>query len=45
MGETLRGLANSGMQTDKFGLTWQIAPSILGELLGDKDPVKSQRAM
>lgn len=34
-----------GWLTDKFGLTWQIVPSILGELLGDKDPAKSQRVM
>ena len=30
---------------DKFGLWWQIVPSVLGELLGDPDPVKSQRVM
>ena len=29
----------------KFGLSWQIVPSVLGELLGDKDPVKSKRVM
>src|SRR3954451_6666824 len=34
-----------GWLTDKFGLTWQIIPSVLGELLGDKDAAKAQRAM
>jgi len=34
-----------GWLKDKFGLSWQIVPSILGELLGDKDPVKSKRVM
>jgi len=34
-----------GWLKDKYGLSWQIVPSILGELLSDPDPVKSQRAM
>jgi predicted 3-demethylubiquinone-9 3-methyltransferase (glyoxalase superfamily) len=34
-----------GWLTDKFGLSWQIIPTILGELLHDKDPEKSQRVM
>lgn len=34
-----------GWLDDKFGLTWQIVPSILGKLLGDKDPAKSARVM
>jgi predicted 3-demethylubiquinone-9 3-methyltransferase (glyoxalase superfamily) len=27
-----------GWLTDKFGLSWQVIPTILGELLRDKDP-------
>ena len=34
-----------GWLKDKYGLSWQIVPSILGDLLGDPDPVKSQRVM
>lgn len=30
---------------DKYGVTWQIVPTILSELLSDPDPVKSQRVM
>ena len=34
-----------GWLKDKFGLSWQIVPTILGELLGSKEPGKSQRVM
>ena len=34
-----------GWLKDKFGLSWQIIPQALGELLGDKDPAKSKRVM
>lgn len=34
-----------GWLKDKFGLWWQVVPSILGELLGDKDPAKAKGAM
>jgi predicted 3-demethylubiquinone-9 3-methyltransferase (glyoxalase superfamily) len=34
-----------GWLTDKFGLSWQVVPTILGELMADKDPVKSNRVM
>jgi predicted 3-demethylubiquinone-9 3-methyltransferase (glyoxalase superfamily) len=30
---------------DKFGVTWQIVPKQLGELLSDPDPVKAGRVM
>ncbi len=30
---------------DKFGLSWQIVPSVLFKLLQDKDPQKSKRVM
>ena len=34
-----------GWLRDKYGLSWQIVPTILGELLSDKDEAKSQRVM
>ena len=34
-----------GWLKDKYGLSWQIVPAVLGELLGDKDAAKSQRVM
>jgi predicted 3-demethylubiquinone-9 3-methyltransferase (glyoxalase superfamily) len=34
-----------GWLADKFGISWQIIPKALGELMGDKDPQKSQRVM
>ena len=34
-----------GWLKDKYGLSWQIVPSALGELMGDPDPAKSQRVM
>ena len=34
-----------GWLQDKFGLSWQIIPRILGDLLQDPDPEKSQKAM
>ena len=34
-----------GWLKDKFGLSWQIVPSALGELLADKDAEKSGRVM
>ena len=40
-GETLR----CGWLTDKYGLTWQIIPSTLGEMLQDEDAAKSKRVM
>ncbi|MDO9311650.1 MAG: VOC family protein [Nitrosomonas sp.] len=34
-----------GWLKDKFGVSWQIVPEILGVLLGSADAEKSQRAM
>ena len=34
-----------GWLKDKFGLSWQIIPSDLGEMLNDKEPQKSKRVM
>ena len=34
-----------GWLKDKFGLSWQIIPSILGKLLSDPDREKANRAM
>jgi predicted 3-demethylubiquinone-9 3-methyltransferase (glyoxalase superfamily) len=30
---------------DKFGVSWQIVPKVLIEMLGDKNPLKAQKAM
>jgi predicted 3-demethylubiquinone-9 3-methyltransferase (glyoxalase superfamily) len=32
-----------GWLKDKFGLSWQVIPSILGKLMRDKDPEKAKR--
>lgn len=43
--------ANGGQESmcgwlkDKFGLSWQIVPPVLGKLLSDKDSVKAGRVM
>jgi predicted 3-demethylubiquinone-9 3-methyltransferase (glyoxalase superfamily) len=34
-----------GWLKDKFGLSWQVVPTVLIEMLQDKDPEKSQRVM
>ena len=34
-----------GWLKDKFGLSWQVIPSVLGKLLHDKDPEKAKRVM
>ena len=34
-----------GWLTDRFGLSWQIVPAILPEMLQDKNPEKSRRVM
>jgi len=34
-----------GWLQDKFGLSWQIVPSVLGKMLHDNDPEKSKKVM
>jgi predicted 3-demethylubiquinone-9 3-methyltransferase (glyoxalase superfamily) len=34
-----------GWLRDKFGISWQIVPTIIAELLQDKDPERSKRVM
>ena len=34
-----------GWLKDRFGLSWQVVPSVLPELLTDPDPERAQRAM
>lgn len=34
-----------GWLKDKFGLSWQIIPKALGELMGGSDPIRSKRVM
>jgi predicted 3-demethylubiquinone-9 3-methyltransferase (glyoxalase superfamily) len=34
-----------GWLKDKYGLSWQITPRVLIEMIGDKDPQKAQRVM
>ncbi len=34
-----------GWLQDKYGLSWQIIPTVLGKMMQDKDPTKSQRVL
>lgn len=34
-----------GWLKDKFGVSWQIVPNVLGEMLQDRDAKKSERVM
>jgi predicted 3-demethylubiquinone-9 3-methyltransferase (glyoxalase superfamily) len=34
-----------GWLRDKYGISWQIIPSALGKMLGDKDPKKANNVM
>jgi len=34
-----------GWLQDKFGVSWQIIPDVLGEMLGDPNPAKAKATM
>ncbi len=34
-----------GWLKDKYGLSWQVVPTVLDEMLQDKDPAKAKRVM
>jgi predicted 3-demethylubiquinone-9 3-methyltransferase (glyoxalase superfamily) len=34
-----------GWLKDKYGLSWQVNPRSLGRMIGDSDPVRSNRVM
>ena len=34
-----------GWLKDKYGLSWQIVPTVMGKMMSDKDPERSQRVM
>ena len=34
-----------GWLKDRYGVSWQIVPTVLGQMLGDRDPAKAQRVM
>ena len=34
-----------GWLKDKYGLSWQIVPTVVGEMMQDKDPEKTNRVM
>ena len=38
-------IVQCGWLTDKYGVSWQITPTVLGEMLQDQDPEKAERAM
>jgi predicted 3-demethylubiquinone-9 3-methyltransferase (glyoxalase superfamily) len=34
-----------GWRKDKYGLSWQVVPTILSDMMSDPDPEKSERVM
>jgi len=34
-----------GWLKDEFGLSWQVVPTVLGQMMADKDPEKAKRVM
>jgi predicted 3-demethylubiquinone-9 3-methyltransferase (glyoxalase superfamily) len=38
-------IVECGWLRDKYGVSWQIVPTVLGEMLQDKDAEKSERVM
>jgi len=38
-------ISQCGWLKDRYGLSWQIVPTALGEMLGDPDPKKAQNVM
>ncbi len=41
----MQARSQCGWLKDRYGLSWQVVPTVLGELLQDKDPKKSERVM
>src|SRR5215470_10734298 len=39
------GEVQCGWLKDKYGLSWQVIPSVLSQMLSDPDPAKSKRVM
>jgi predicted 3-demethylubiquinone-9 3-methyltransferase (glyoxalase superfamily) len=37
--------AECGWLKDRYGLSWQIVPAVLGEMMSDPDPARSQKVM
>ena len=37
--------SDCGWLKDRYGLSWQVTPTILPDLISDKDPAKAKRAM
>jgi len=34
-----------GWLKDRFGVSWQVVPAVVGEMLGDRDPERPKRVM